>query len=212
MTVLVSKAARDSIGIDTFERGFLYATLLLIASNTSLNNTKPGRENPYYTAIEFNLTPGSLNVITNDDGSQSKTKIIDPTITTKAHLPYDKGFCLKAGGNFFEYIGDFGNIDPNPLLITLQATRPRGLLIPNEPSWVNNLERYMLWTAMNLNYGYTVAEVIENPIEILPVEDSAGKTFMQISATLPYMEETFLKKRNLLDAIRSVIEKAIPSQ
>lgn len=200
MTPLESKSARDNRGINTYERGLLYATLLLIASNTSLSNTKPGKSNPYYDSIKISFEHGKY--IEAKKGEENQILKVDPAIIIEAHLPYNAELALKAGGNYFEHIEGFDNIDPNPLAVSIEPDPSPFVIIKNDPSWINSLEKYMLWITMTIEYQtYYYGDEYQRTASLSFVDNSAGKAFVKIDAKLPYEQEVFLQKRNLLSAV-----------
>lgn len=199
MTPLESKSARDSRGINTYERGLLYATLLLIASNTSLSNTKPGKDNPYYEAIKLSFERGKY--VEEVKGEENQDPMVDPAIIIEAHLPYNGEAALKAGGNYFEYIESFNNIDPNPLRISVEPVPNPFDVIAVEPMWVDTLEKYLAWIASLIEDQTYYYEDYERTASTSFATDSKGKTFVKIDARLPYDFSTFVKKRNFLAAL-----------
>lgn len=203
MTPLESKAIRDSRGINTYERGMLYATLLLIVSNTSPNNTKKGANNPYYDAIKLNFERGKVGKSEEEDSKYFYFNI-DPKIIIEAYLPYDREASLKSGGNFFEHIKSFDNIDPNPTAISVEPEPNPFDTIQNSPVWVNSLEKYLVSMAMKIEYQtYYYEDDFERKAEISFVENNSGNSFVKIVATLPYDHDTFLEQRNLLSALKT---------
>lgn len=203
MTPLESKTIRDSRGINTYERGMLYATLLLITSNISPDNTKVGAANPYYEAIKLSFERGSFTKISNEEGDEKISEIIDPKVIIEAYLPYDQGLSLRTGGNFLEQIKDFGNKDPNPISISVDPDPRPYITIKEDPTWVNSLEKYLAWTATVMDFsGFYSLEIVRQ-VAISYVENSNKSTFIKINASLPYKYEAFLRNRNLLSALRS---------
>lgn len=197
MTTLASKATRDSIGINTYERGMLYAVLLLMVSNTSAANS-------YYEAIKMSFERGKIGTESEKGSAESDGREVDPKIIIEAHLPYNDVASLKAGGNYFEYIESFNNADPNPLRISLEPDPNPFHTIANEPAWVDTLEKYLMWVTMHLElstyyYDESFALVAKSSL----VTNSNKKTFIKIDAKLPYDYSTFIKKRNLLAALRT---------
>lgn len=197
MTPLASKATRDSQGIDTYERGLLYASLLLVASNTHPNNPTT---NQYSQAVTLTFKRGSMEYTEGEE--ETIVNQINPLINIKAYLPYDKQACFRTGGNYFEYVQSFNNIDPNPLLISIQPTnKGQDNKIATEPSWVNSLEKYFLWTAMNIDSQSYYDPGYIRRAEITIADNSSGNPFIQVDATLPNEYHVFLRQRNLLSAV-----------
>lgn len=203
MTPLESKAIRDSRGINTYERGFLYAALLLITSNISPDNTKVGAANPYYEAVKLSFERGSFNTKSNESGDVTIAEIFDPKVIIEAHLPYDQGLSLRTGGNFLEQIKGFGNKDPNPISISVEPDPNPFKVIKQDPIWVDSLEKYLAWTATAMDFSGFYSLKITRQVAINFVENSNKLPFVKIDAALPYDYQTFLSNRNILSALKS---------
>lgn len=188
MTPLESKIIRDTIGIDTYERGFVYAALLLRASNTHPENVLPKAQNPYYNSVRIAL-------------SNANTERL---INIQARLPYQSNPALRGGGNFIENILNFDNKDPNPFLFKLLPSKDKKLNINHEPSWVDTLEKYLAWCASNLILGFLNLTSGNQQGTILFYEEDTP-TVLQINVVLPIDYKDYIRTNNLLYAVKSII-------
>ena len=188
MTILEPKTARDNYGIDSFERGFIYAILLLRASNTKVSNK-------YSKAVQLIADLNNPS----EDGFKS-------ILTIQAKLPYDSQQGLLQGGNFIENIGVFGNEEPGKFLATCKPRKqPGGFLMPTEPSWVNTLERYLAWCVHSLISNYVIVNSgLTVPISSDFLEEDAEPSIL-IKASIEIDSITYLQDNNLMcAAIKSI--------
>lgn len=202
MTRLESKVDRDNRGINTCERGLLYATLLLIASNTSPDNTNPGIDNPYWEAVKISFEHGKL--LESVKGQENTFKEVDPRIIIEAHLPYNNNAATKAGGNYFEYIESFNNIDPNPFILSVEPDPAPFIVIPNDAPWVDTIEKYLAWIASLIeNQTYYYGDDYPRIASTSFVTNTQGKSFILIEAKLSYNFSKFIQERNYLAALKT---------
>ena len=202
MTPLESKSKRDEYGIDTFERGFIYAALLLRASNTDPSNVKEKKDNFYYNAVRLAFS-FQTNTET-DTGQTTKTYTIAKFIVS-AKLPYDSILALKHGGYFLQYLKEYGNNDPNPFGIEALQTEDLYYSIYDDPEWVNTLEKYFAWCATNLICGFEADSAIEDkPVNIQVLEEDKPTASVQIDAELEFDYTKFLQTNNLFYAIKQL--------
>lgn len=203
MTPLESKALRDSYGIDTFERGFVYAALLLRASNTDPSNTKPKDKNKYYNAVRIAFNFETITEQGDDDSSKSYTVA---TIIVQAKIPYNSILALKHGGYFINYLQEYGNNNPNPFSLFAPPTEEMlgtpDYYIYEDPSWVTTLEKYLAWCATNLICGFEADISLEEKlVKIQILEEDALNSSVQIDANLFFDYKTFIKTNNVFYAI-----------
>jgi hypothetical protein len=200
MTLLLPKANRDNCGIDTYERGFIYAALLLRASNTSENNTIPGNKNPYFNNVRIATS------------IQATASGISSLIVVQARLLAVREAGLKAGADFIKNILPFDNINPNPLTVVASPSISNNLLIDDEPVWVNSLEKYLAWCAVNLIAGYLdLNDQQLPPISAVFTDENTETVIYQIDARLPFNYFVYLAEGNLLAAISSVVQSGLES-
>lgn len=190
MTVLASKVDRDALGIDTFERGFVYAALLLRAANTN-----PGATSGNQTSVRIALDLDNI-------GQTG----VEPLINIQATIPYTSYIALRSGANFFETLSKYSDADPNPFTISSPPTASNVFPIQNEPAWVNTLERYLAWVANNLLCGFiTLNPQVQSPVSLQVLEEIT-KPSLQINASLGFDIFTYLDTNNIIAALHRVIE------
>lgn len=204
MTRLEDKTKRDNYGIDTFERGFIYAALLLRASNTDPNNSRLPNKNPYYNAVRLAF---NFEVNTDQEKDESSKSYTTAAVLVQAKLPYNSILALKHGGYFLNYLGEYGNNDPNPFAINAPETDALYYTMYNEPEWVNTLEKYLAWCATNLVCGFEAQIDLEKkPVKIQILEEGVGGASIQIDAELEFDYHKFLQTNNLFYAIKQLIQ------
>lgn len=202
MTPLESKTTRDSYGIDTFERGFIYASLMLRASNTDPDNTKSKDKNPYYNAVRIAFTFETNTEEGIDDTSKTYTTA---SVIVQAKIPYNSNLALKHGGYFIRYLKEYGNKDPNPFRISAPPTDSLYFTIYEDPDWVDTLEKYLVWCASNLVCGYEADYTSElKPVKIQILEEDTLGAAVQVDAQLIFDYQKFLQTNNVFYAIRQL--------
>ncbi len=195
MTILESKSERDSIGIDSFERGLVYATLLLYKAIKDPNNPVPANENPFSDAITFNLR-----------------NVANPTsaLNVTANFPVDRIEASELGGNYLESLGIFGNTNPNPLDINCEPSSAEFIAILPEPSYVTTLEQYFVWLAHMVKGDL----IITNPttsdvIQTQFINENPDYPRLRINLRLPINYRTYLRSNNLICAVKPILTQPI---
>jgi hypothetical protein len=188
MTVLASKSQRDSIGINTIERGIVYALLLLrysVKSDGELSETPL----PYRDAFRLTYTIRSVG------GTQRA--FIDGEI----RLPYSPFPALKKAWSVAQNLSTVSGRDPNPFETTSapynDPLAPHAQ-IPADPDWVNSLETYFGWLA-NLLMANTFPSLDYCKIQIL--EDAPAYPTFQVNISLPFRYQNYLLSGNLIDSL-----------
>lgn len=194
MTILATKRERDALGIDTFERAFVYAALLLRAANTK-PKVEGTSQDPYHNAVRITLDLDNLG--------QSG---VEPTISIQSTIPYESYSSLRASANFFENLGSYSNTNSNPLTLAAPPTEGNIFPILGEPSWVNTLERYLAWTANNLICGFIFLEPSNRPPVGLQILEEATIPSLQVNGTLKFDINTYLNTGNIIAALDQQIE------
>lgn len=210
MTILEAKSVRDSHGIDTFERGFVYAALLLRASNTHPQNQLTREKNKYYNSVRiaFDLNKMVEGLSNSGDANLTAAKP-DPSIIVQATIPYDSNLALRSGGSFLRTLLEYGNYSPYPFLYKAEPTSFNKLIIYKEPSWVNTVEKYLAWCAVNLVYGYNFLSLTsaQQPLKFSVLEENALEPSLLIEAELPFNYYDYSTTGNILQAMLSVIDR-----
>lgn len=195
MTVLVGKAERDALGIDTFERGFLYAVLLLRANNTSGIRDLPRGQNRHYNAVRIAL-----------DLDNEEEESIRSLVSIRVRLPYDSDQSLRGGGSFISSVEPFGDEEVEYNAQPLEPSPEKKMSIATEPAGVDTLEKYLAWTASNIICGYIALNPEALPPMSISLNDSDTENpSLDISAELPIYYGLFLNTGSLLAAVQSVI-------
>jgi len=206
MTILESKADRDSRGIDSPERGLIYATLLLYKANKDPNHSLSETENPFFDSVSFNLPNVDSRIA---------------TFSFEAKLPFDRVASLNQGGDYLSTIGDMGGPDPNPITINCPASDPSFVAIEDDPAFVSNLEQYLAWLAHYIKDRKLRSE-IEKPgkIETQFFNESqvqVGSTRetipqLRIRGEIPIDYPTYLTGNNLICAVLPMMEPLLRSE
>jgi hypothetical protein len=145
---LPSISQRNNIGIDTFERAIIYAASLL--RNGLLTSAPELARNIiiYQDSASF-----TVNNPLSSSGSGSDVSNQSPTITTKEKtlvceikLPYEQTIFLPSTGNFIESILELSQEIPQYIGNTLPPSNV-SYSLPVEPSFVNTLEKYLVWAS-----------------------------------------------------------------
>lgn len=125
--ILSSKSERDLIGIDNFERAIVYSALLL-------------RKGLRLAELPTNPVLIYQNSVQGNEGS----KIVNLTVECK--LPFDSASFLGLGGDFIKSILSFNDINVSYQGDAIAPTVNNQGVIPNEPTDVNTLEKYLAWS------------------------------------------------------------------
>lgn len=124
--ILSSKSERDVIGIDNFERAIVYSALLL-------------RKGLRLAELPTNQIVIYQNLVQGNEG-----KIVNLTVECK--LPIDSSSFLGLGGNFLNSILAFSEANITYDGDAITPTVNNQGVIPDEPTEVNSLEKYLAWS------------------------------------------------------------------
>lgn len=179
MTILPSLNDRKSLNIDTFQKAFTWSALAL----HNVCRLSSDKDNKDLIKYSHKLNPRSVN--------ESKAVLF-----LEVKLPYNSDLFVINGGNLHLAIQEVSQFSVTLPLPFLASATPN---LPNEPSWVNNLEKYCLWTAHELtNNSLTAADSSFD----LGVVDIPGKqAYVQISATMPLVVDVLFSERSYVDAL-----------
>lgn len=197
MTTLEPKTIRDAHGIDTFERGLVYAALLLRSSNISLSNTSPAKTNKYFNAVR---------IIANF--AKQSTEGVESSLSIQAKLPYQSQEALVEGGNFIENLGVFNNSEPPSFSVTCVRQQPIPFAMPHEPIWVDTLERYLAWCAHKLINGYLIKYPDQTPPVTSDFLEEESEPSLLIKAIIEIDTFVYLQRNNLVCAVVKTIGSA----
>lgn len=124
--ILTPKSERDLIGIDNFERAIVYSALLL-------------RKGLRLAELSTNQVVIYQNLVSSTEG-----KIVNLTVDCKLLL--DSSSFLGLGGNFLNSIISFSDANISYDADAIAPTVNNQGVIPNEPTDVNTLEKYLAWS------------------------------------------------------------------
>lgn len=124
--ILTPKSERDLIGIDNFERAIVYSALLV-------------RKGLRLAELSTNQVVIYQNLVSNTEG-----KIVNLTVECKLLL--DSSSFLGLGGNFLNSIIPFNDANIAYDGDAITPTVNNQGVIPEEPTEVNTLEKYLAWS------------------------------------------------------------------
>lgn len=124
--ILRPKSERDLISIDNFERAIVYSALLL-------------RKGLRLAEMPTNQVVIYQNLVSSTEG-----KIVNLTVECK--IPFDSASFLGLGGDFIQPILSFNDINVSYQGDAISPTVNNRGLIPEEPTEVNTLEKYLAWS------------------------------------------------------------------
>lgn len=196
MTVLIDKATRDAAGIDSYERGFVWAALTLRAVLTAPDAPA---QNPYLNWVR--ITWNANRLITANNG----IRLARPFLIIQAKLPYRQQSALYWGGNWHENIEVFGTVTPPPPQFTCDPTEPNPFPIAADPVWVTTLEAYFAWCGLTLHKRLITTPGNPNTAIVQPAFfEEASPRYFQLNATLPFNWDKWHETRNLLCSLRTI--------
>lgn len=194
MTTIESIDKRKALNIDTFERAILYSAILLRKANIS---NFPSNH-PYYNAVSIAF---------------SKATRTAGAVNIKAKFPYNNQFALFKGENFLESIETFSEINPGSLSITPQLYKSNLYVLPQEPSDINSLEKYLLWLCYLFTTSLHSSNINLDPVNFAFTEGNptiasdgtvtSTNSFLDVSVVLEYNPILYAEYKNLLAALVS---------
>lgn len=188
MTILPDKLTRDSLLIDTVERGIVFALLLLRNACTS-----KGKDYSYYNAIRI-----ATNVRPSGNTFQS-------VINATAKIPYHSNAALLSGMDLLKNLKDLTDltIAPNFNPLTPTANAPT---LPDEQLFVNTLEKYLLFYSQIL--AAAVLPVVDR-VKISFLEEDPKEPTLSIEYSLPIDWRKYLLTNNLIEATKLINTRSI---
>lgn len=124
--ILTPKSERDLIGIDNFERAIVYSALLL-------------RKGLRLAELSTNQVVIYQNLVSSTEG-----KIVNLTVECK--LLFNSSSFLGLGGDFINSIIPFSDANIAYDGDAISPTVNNRGIIPEEPTEVNTLEKYLAWS------------------------------------------------------------------
>lgn len=180
MTTLISRADRDLLNVDTIERAIAYAAFSLRLTNQ--NNFQSS--DPFYDAVRIVV---------------DKTSIVTSTLNIEAKLYYDQTNYLLTGGDLLESIVPFSTLNAAPLSLDLAPSTNVFYILPDEPSIVNTLEKYLLWTSHLFVSGLIQERLSTSAISVAPNREG-NNYIVKITVSLP-CSRLYNEDINVIDAL-----------
>lgn len=145
MVSLPTKSTRDSIGIDSYDRGAVWAALMLRSIAAEL----PA---PYTQAVRVTADFQKVETVSRtlpDGGGTVTFAFPRPIFQFQASIPYSRESAMRYGGNWIGTAMPIADI----------ACPPTGISFPRlgvseiaqEPVWVTSLEQYLVWCAWKIH-------------------------------------------------------------
>lgn len=188
MVLLPAKSVRDSLGIDSIERGIVWAILWLRTAN---NHPSVAANFVYRNAIRIAFTVNAIS----------------PRITSEIRLRYDSPISLRSAADFITNIKPFSAINPGDFLKTSSATPDLAEVMPADPPFVDTAEKYLGWLCFTLAAS-TFPSV--DYVKISPLEEASEPT-LSINLSLPFNYQRWLVTGNLIVSVNKLINYYIDS-
>lgn len=189
---LTTKNQRDLIGIDSLERGIVFAL-------TQIRNAM----------IKDNEDVSKILIFQEIVQEVSGT-IVQLIIDVK--LPYDSNIFNSKGGDCFDSIKEVSIQPVDYQGITLQSTIGNTALIPPEPSNIDTVEKYLAWClsswiSMNKQQNLTTWA----SLGYFSFLEEAKPASFSAKVSLKFDYETFNKTNNLIQSVIQSVKYLDPS-
>jgi hypothetical protein len=174
MTQLPSKAQRDNWNVDRLDKAFIWACSELKAI---ADNAQEFRE-----WIKIGLDLYARN------GQDT-----NPQVFIRVKLPFDKIIFLQNGSGLQNAVLKFSDTQINETEIFRSSINKN---IVDEPSWVDSLEKYVFWLALEIektSYPNKLVNLIISLDEVIP--------FIQIEASFNLYAELFLGGNSFVNSL-----------
>ncbi len=195
MTFLETKADRDFINIDSFERAIVYSLLLLYKAIKDPNNPVPANENPYINAISFNLPD-----------REATTTNLNATV----NLPFNRIEAAELGGNYLESLGTFGSTNPAPLEINCSPSTSEFVELISEPDYINTLEKYFAWLCHIVKGDLLLTNLQNsNVIQTQFLNENPDFPKLRIQLRLPINFRNYLRTNSLICSVEALLTQPV---
>lgn len=181
MTSLLSASDLSFLGIDSLERGLIFATISLLAVVRNPSDPRPPSQQPYRNAINLSFESSAVALA------------ID--------LPYSLTIATQTALDLLQSVLPY---DPEASAPVLERVSPPSLPpffpIPDVPSAVQTLEGYAVWCSSLLsavNPAVTVRPTLDSRDQVHPV--------IQIRARLSLSSSLWLCSQNLIRSVLPLI-------
>lgn len=204
MATLPTKLTRDSIGIDTFERGLVWAVLLLRqaynngANDQAIRNYFVLKQQSKIERIEIGSRFNYLGLI-----------------NINATMPYFESV-FELGGDLLAGLQELVTTSPTYSGNNLVASEIAIAPIADDDIRVTTLEQYFLWSVMEYHKALTDPRPTDNSrlnYVTLQVnyQGTTDPPTVSIKCTVEYDYPTWLESKNLVGAIGVNFEEVIGS-
>lgn len=189
---LLLKTERDLLGIDTFERGIVFSTLLI------------------RKGLRLAELPTNQVVIYQNFGQSNQGKTTNLSVEIK--LPYDSQLFLGLGGDFLSSILPFGQGNVPYTGDAIEPTINNQARIPEEPINVNSLEKYLAWSITEwIKFNKLKGEKNWDSYGYFSFLEEANPPVLSAKVILPLDYEVFIDSKNLIKAVMSSLDFSVGS-
>jgi hypothetical protein len=185
---LIEKTQRDLIGIDTFERAIVFASLLL------RKGLRQGELDTNRLLIFQSFT------------NQNNVRVLNLTIDVK--MPYDSAKFNGTGGDFIEAILPFDDGSINPVYEGdfIPPTINNLGSILSSPIEVDTLEKYLIWAMSSWIFYHKNQFPLQWDINgYLSFLDEARPPNISAKVVLPLNYDKYLETNNLIASVERKI-------
>ena len=183
MTILPSKAERDAIGIDTYERAILYAAMML-------------RRSFLIDGEKANLKRLSIT------SAQAKEK---NNILIEGEFPYSNSQTWEKGGDVFKPVHYLSLGDPSNSFSPPSSLIPFGspyISLSSEPSWVETLEEFFIWLLSQSKASLHLESPPRHEVISYRFFDARSPLpIVEVKATLPFDVGIWLRDRHFFNSL-----------
>jgi hypothetical protein len=188
MTSFIAKSIREELKIDTIERSIVFSLLLLRAAAS-----EGGKTEKYYNAVRL-----STNVRATGDTYQAN-------LNATAKIPYSSPLALASGMNLIKNLKTISDSTITPSVGEIAPTIDAPEL-PEEPSSINTLEKYLLWSSQIL--AASILPVIDR-VKISFLEEDPIEPSVLIDYTIPIDWSRYLLTNNIIEATKLLATRYI---
>jgi hypothetical protein len=188
MTSFIAKSILEELNIDTIERKIVFALLLL--RNAATQSEKTGK---YYNAIRLSV------------GIRATGDTYQANLNATAKIPYHSLLALTSGMNL---IKNLKTISDSTIMPSFSAIAPtmRAPQLPEEPSFINTLEKHLLWSSQIL--AASILPVIDR-VKISFLEEDPSEPSVLIDYLLPIDWSKYLLTNNIIEATKLLAARYI---
>ncbi len=198
MVDLIPKTERDTIGLTSWWRAMTWAALCLRATNTDPRRTQSDPAYPHKNKVGISL------------GKSISNETLVATLTINADLPYSSYLAMGKGASFIPFLIPYSDGPMTPYSgLSCATLSGNGLTVtgdgdglPDDPSYVSNLEHYFLWVCREAE-----KELLDpTPSELLPItidflEEASNGPVIRIKILLGVDYLAYVTSQNLVCSV-----------